>query len=168
MSTATPYRRNGILYAAYSEMRLPSIIVTITRTDGMFRYKIDGPSNLAHGAAGKFDLAGDRSECEATVKALKSLTPARTWALREEIRVEWAEGIAKGECSYDELPPLLGVTIRTNSPTFAQLGEYLSTHARVETKGGRLEPSMRTLQTQLKRFDASWQLIENPSATVAA
>lgn len=164
MSKAIQYKRTGILYAADSEKRLPSIVVTISRVDGMYRYLVTGPANLTHASAGRFDIAGDRSECEATVKALKSLTPARTWQLREEIRAEWAEGITKGEFSEDDLPPLLGITIRTSSPTFAQLGEYLSDHPRVETKGGRLEPSMRTLHNQLRRFDVWWELIENRSA----
>ena len=133
----------------------------------MYRYYVAGPAHLSHGAAGRFDLSGDRSECEATVRALKSLTPARTRALRKQIRLEWAETIARGQFTDDEPPPLLGITIRTSSPTFVQLGEYLSTHLRVGTKGGRLEPSMRVLHTQLQRFDARWELIEDQSAVTA-
>jgi hypothetical protein len=157
-------QRTGIRYAAYSEEQSKPIVITIIHVNGLYHYRMDGPDNLAHVSEGRFDVAGDRSQCEAATKALKSLTPARTWRLREEMFAERARAMARGEFSDDAAPPKLTITIRTSSPTFVQMGEYFSTHARVETKGGRLEPSMRALHTQLQRFDARWELIENRSA----
>lgn len=159
MFQSITYPRAGIRYAAYSEETLPSITITVTRIDGMYSYFVAGPANLSHASSGSFDVGGDRSECEAATHALKSLTPGRTWHLRDEIFTERAEAVATGRFKESDPPPRLKITVRTSSPTFAQIGEYLSTHPRVETKGGRLEPSMRKLHGQLMRFDARWEVI---------
>jgi hypothetical protein len=155
----------GIRYAAYSEEQSKPIVITIVKVDGLQFYRLDGPDNLAHASEGRFDVTGDRSLCEATIKALKSLKPSRTWRLREEMFAERAKATARGEFSDDAPPPKLTITIRTTSATFAQMGEYFSANPRVATKGGRLVPSMRALHTQLQRFDARWELIEDGSAT---
>ncbi len=153
------YPRGGIRYASYTEDDVQPITISITREAGKYSYFITGPANLSHGLSGRFEVAGDRSECEAAIHALKSLTPGRTWHLRDEMFTQRAKAAARGEFDDDAPPPKLPITIRTSSQTFAQLGEYLSTHPRVETKGGRLEPSMRKLHGQLMRFDARWEVI---------
>jgi hypothetical protein len=164
VSNSPTSQRAGIGYSAYSEEQSKPIVTTIIKVDGLHHYRLDGPDNLAHVSEGRFDVIADRSLCEATILALKSPKPSRTWRLREELFAERARAAARGEFSNDARPPKLTITIRTRSPTFVQMGEYFSTHARVETKGGRLEPSMRALHTQLQRFDARWELIENGSA----
>jgi hypothetical protein len=164
MLNSATYQRTGIHYAAYSEQQSAPIVITIIHVNGLYHYRVDGPDNFAHTSEGRFDVTGDRSLCEATTKALKSLTPARTWRLRQEMLSEREAARARGEFSNDAPPPRSAITIKTTSPTFAQLGEYFSSHARVETKGGRLEPSMRALHTQLQRFDARWELIEDRTA----
>jgi hypothetical protein len=164
MLASQNHQRTGIGYAAYGEEQSRPIVITIIHVNDFYRYRVDGPDNLAHISEGRFGVQGDRSQCEAATKALKSLTVGRTWRLRKEMFDERARATARGESSNDAPPPKLTITIRTSSPTFAQMGEYFSTHARVETKGGRLEPSMRALHTQLQRFDARWELIEDRSA----
>jgi hypothetical protein len=163
MLTSQNYQRTGIHYAAYSEEQSAPIVITIIHFDGLYHYRVNGPDNLAHISEGRFDVTGDRSLCEATTKALKSLTPARTWRLREEMFSEREAATARGEFSDDAPPPKLAITIKTTSPTFAQLGELFSAYPRVPTKGGRLITSMRALHTQLQRFDARWELMEDAS-----
>jgi hypothetical protein len=163
MPTSQNYQRTGIHFAAYSEEQFAPIVITITKVDGLYCFRIDGPDNLAHKSEGRFEIAGDRSECEAATKALKSLRSGRTWWLRAEMFAERARATARGEFSNDSPPPKLAITIKTTSPTFAQLGELFSAYPRVPTKGGRLIMSMRALHTQLQRFDARWELMEDAS-----
>jgi hypothetical protein len=76
---------SGIRYAAYSEQKPLPIVITITRVNAKYYYRVDGPENLAHVSEGRCDVAGDRWESEATTKAFESLKSGRTWRLREEI-----------------------------------------------------------------------------------
>jgi hypothetical protein len=140
--------------AAHSSDQHASIIITIQNTPGYYAYQVAGPPNLAHGSAGHFETAGDRSLCEAATKALQSLKPGRTWRLRAELASK-----AHQRGNVGGKPRKLSVIVRTTSPTFAQLGMYLASHQRVETKGGRLVPSMRALHRQLQRFEVRWELV---------
>jgi hypothetical protein len=164
MLNPAAYQRKGIQYVAYSEEQSRPIVITIPKVDGFYYYCLDGPDNLAHASKGRFDVTGDGSLCEATIKALKSLKPGRTWRLREEMIAERARATARGELSVDAPAPKLAITIKTTSSTFAQMGKYFSTNPIVATKRGKLIPSMQALHTQLRRFDARWELIEDRTA----
>jgi hypothetical protein len=135
--TAIARRASGIRYAAYSGQKPLPIVITITRANAKYYYRVDGPENLAHVSEGRCDVAGDRWESEATTKAFESLKSGRTWRLREEMFAERARGVARGEFRDDAPPPKLPITIRTTSPTFAQLGEYRQQPKRTNSHRGK-------------------------------
>lgn len=155
----TRARPNGIGYAAYSEVAQSPIVITLIKVDDHYRYIVEGPTNLAHTSRGGYKPEGDQSLSEAATRALKALTPGRTWKFRHDLFRQWAEAIDRGEISPEEPKPKLPLTIRTSSETLAQLGGYFSANRRVGTKRGRLEPHMRTLHRELHRFNTRWELL---------
>ena len=158
MSRIPIHHRMDSQCAVCGALRPEPIVISITNAPERYCYRVDGPVNLAHKSSGPFEVAGDRSLCEATIKALRTLTPRRTWWPRTALRTARAANCGCHPGSSSKLP----IVIETTSPTFAQIGEYLSTNPRVATKGGRLVPSMRQLHRQLQRFCVQWKLTRNP------
>ena len=167
MLNSVNYGRGGIPYARYSAEPLTPIVIAVSKVDGLYPYRVDGPENLAHSSEGRFDVEGHRSLYEATTKALKLLTPSRTWGLRQELYAARAEAIANGEYGEDAPRPKLAITIRTTYSLLSQMSVDFSSDSKV-TKGSQLAKSMKLLLKQLRRFEARWELIEDCSATANA
>jgi excisionase family DNA binding protein len=166
MALARFQKTTGIGYAAYSSERLTPIVIAITSTSSRCSYNISGPMNLAHGSSWRFDVGGDCSLCEAAIKALKSLTPGRTWRLRQEMAAIRAPAATQDEIPRDAPAPKLAITIKTSSPSFAQKGECLSATLRTSGNSPCLAPSLRAFRKQLQRFHVIWILLPVESSAI--
>jgi excisionase family DNA binding protein len=156
----TRFRKTtGIGYAAYSSERLTPIVITITSTTNLCSYQMRGPDKLAHGSKWQIETEGSCSLCQAAIKALRSLTPGRTWHLRAEMAALRAQATECGDFQEDANPPRLPITIETSNSTFAQMGTSLTANLNAGVKSPRLLPSLRVLRKQLQRFEVTWNLI---------
>jgi excisionase family DNA binding protein len=157
----------GIPYSYDSEESLIPIVVTVLKDNDRFIFSVQGPPNLAHSSEGRSDVEGHRSLYEATTKALKSLTPGRTWRLRQEMFAARAEAIRNGEYGEEVPRPKLAITIRTTCSLFTQVGSDFRSNTKA-TKGSQLVKSMKLMLKQLQRFEVRWELIEDCIASADA
>jgi len=129
------------------------IIITVRQGVEGASYELLAPG-LLYGQSVPSQEVGDNALSVAVTRALTSLLPERI----KRLRLEGLTTMAK-KGSNGSKPPLLSVQIKTTSPTFRKMGAIASANLKVAAKGA----SAKALLVQLKRFDARWVLLPQPS-----
>lgn len=133
-------------------------IVTIATTPSLFAYSLHVPlPELAHRHAQPCDLGSNDRLIAAVVRALSMITTARRTRLLNAYPV-YSDYLAAlsalpADCKANLEPPLLPLTIRTDSAPLIEAALYL----RDET--AKIDDETNPLKKQLQRFDVRWMLL---------